>query len=281
MRGSTSARATAGGRPRKRFGQHFLIRPEIAQRIVALAEIGDGDVVLEVGPGRGALTVALADLAGRVVLIEIDRDLVGQLRESFSSRANVRIVEGDVLKMNLVDELADVAPVTVVANLPYNISTPLISRFVEHPELYKRLVLMLQREVAERICATPGGRDYGALSVMVQLTARARVAFRVPPTAFRPQPKVHSAVIVIEPFAHPIFSDEQRAAVRRITRALFAQRRKQLGNLLRRLTDTPVEILQSLDIDPARRPETLSPDDFVRLTRALEPRPAGVPAGGS
>jgi len=268
----------AGVRPRKRFGQHFLVRPEIAQRIVALAEIGDDDAILEIGPGRGALSETLADRARQLVLIEIDRDLVKRLRESFSSRANVRIVEGDVLKMNLVDELGGVAPVTVVANLPYNISTPLISRFVEHPRLYRRLVLMLQWEVAQRICADPGGRDYGALSVMVQLSARARVALRVPPSAFRPQPKVDSAVIVIEPFANPTLGDDERAVVRRITRALFTQRRKQLGNLLRRLTDAPIEILQSLDIDPKRRPETLSPDDFVRLAHALAPQPAAAPA---
>lgn len=260
---------SAHTRPRKRFGQHFLIRPEITHRILGLAELSGTESVLEIGPGRGALTAELLEQCRRLVLIEIDRDLVADLRTRFGAEPNVRIVEGDVLKIDLAAELGDDAPVTVVANLPYNISTPIISRFVGRPELYRRLVLMLQREVAERICAEPGGKEYGALTVAVQLAATARIAMRVPPSAFRPPPKVDSAVIVIEPFARARLSPEERAAVRHVTRELFAQRRKQLGNLMRNLSPRPGAILDSLGIDARRRPETLTPEDFVSIARAL------------
>ncbi len=257
-------------RPRKRFGQHFLIRPEVTERILALAELDGSESVLEIGPGRGALTGELRKRCDQLVVIEIDRDLVADLREQLAGDPGVRIIEGDVLRIDLEQELGPDAPLTVVANLPYNISTPLLARLIDHPELYRRMVLMLQREVAERVCAGPGGRDYGALSVAVQLVAKARISFGVPPDAFRPRPKVDSAVIVVEPFDKPILSAEERAAVRRVTRALFSQRRKQLGKLVRGLSKDGLEILEQMGIDPKRRPETLSPDDFVRLTRAIE-----------
>ncbi len=257
-------------RPRKRFGQHFLIRPEVTERIVALAELDGSESVLEIGPGRGALTTELRKRCNQLVVIEIDRDLVSDLREQLAGDTGVRIIEGDVLRIDLAAELAPDAPLTVVANLPYNISTPLLARLIEHPKLYRRMVLMLQREVAERICAGPGGRDYGALSVAVQLVAKARISFGVPPDAFRPRPKVDSAVIVVEPFETPILSADERAAVRRVTRALFSQRRKQLGKLVRGLSKNGLDILEQMGIDPKRRPETLSPDDFVRLSRAVE-----------
>ncbi len=257
-------------RPRKRFGQHFLIRPEVTQRILALADLQGSESVLEIGPGRGALTKELRHRCARLVVIEIDRDLVADLRQTLAGDTNVRIIEGDVLRIDLEAELARDAPLTVVANLPYNISTPLLARLIERPELFRRLVLMLQREVAERVCAKPGGKDYGALSVAVQLVALPRIAFGVPPSAFRPPPKVDSAVIVVEPFEQPLLSADQRAAVRRVTRALFSQRRKQLGKLVRGLSADARQILEDLQIDPTRRPETLGPDDFVRLTRALE-----------
>ncbi len=257
---------------RKRFGQHFLVRADLAQRIVDIAGLGDAGegTVLEIGPGRGAMTEMLRAKAKTLVVVEIDRDLVRELRARYASQENVHIIEADVLRLDLEAELGDQAPVTVVANLPYNISTPLLGRFFDAPHLYRRLVLMVQREVAERICATPGGKDYGALSVHAQTAARARVAFRVPPSAFRPQPKVESAVIVLEPHRPPTLSAGDRSALRRVTRALFSQRRKQLGNSLQALSGEARNILAALGIDPKRRPETLSPDDFIRLSQALD-----------
>lgn len=266
----------AAHRPRKRFGQHFLIRPEIAQRIVEIAALRGDESVLEIGPGHGALTEVLRQRCARLILIEIDRDLAAALRERYASDGNVRIIEGDVLEVDLETELAGENRLTVVANLPYNISTPILSRFVEGANLYRRLVLMVQAEVAERLCAAPGGRDYGALSVALQLVASARIALRVPRSAFRPQPKVDSAVVVVEPHAETELAVEERPAVRRVTRALFNQRRKQLGNLLRQLTPRAAAVLARLDIDPRRRPETLTPQDFVRLTRAIGDDPGDV-----
>jgi 16S rRNA (adenine1518-N6/adenine1519-N6)-dimethyltransferase len=230
-------------RPRKRFGQHFLTRSDTARRIVDLAEIRPTDTVLEIGPGLGALTRLLLDRTGRLFCVEIDRDL-GALFEPH-------------------------APVVAVANLPYNISTPVLIKLLERPELFLRLVLMLQLEVAQRICAEPGSKAYGALSVHVQLVARARVAFRVAPAAFAPAPKVESAVVVLEP-RDSVVGTPERARLRRVVRTAFSQRRKQLGRSLSRLTPQAGEILAVLGIDPRRRPETLTIDEFVRVTRALD-----------
>jgi 16S rRNA (adenine1518-N6/adenine1519-N6)-dimethyltransferase len=256
-------------RPRKRFAQHFLTQPGIARRIVALAELTADDTVLEIGPGRGALTGFLAEAAGRVVLIEIDRDLAAQMRERFADRPQVEVWEGDVLRMDLRARLAQSATLTAVANLPYNVSTPVLMRLLESSDLFRRLVLMLQREVADRLCAESGSKTYGALSVMAQLAAEVRVAFRVPPTAFSPRPMVDSAVVVLDPRRPVPLTPAERSSVRRVVRAAFSQRRKQLGNGLSPLTPRAHELLTAIGIDPRRRPETLEPGDFVRLARII------------
>jgi 16S rRNA (adenine1518-N6/adenine1519-N6)-dimethyltransferase len=257
-------------RARKRFAQHFLVEPDVARRIVALAGIRDGETVVEIGPGRGALTGLLAERAGRLVLVEIDRDLAAELREAFADRPNVEVVAGDILDVDLRALIGDGEPAVVVANLPYNISTPVLMRLLEASELFRRLVLMLQREVALRLGAAPDSKAYGALSVMVQLVAQPRIAFSVPPDAFRPRPKVDSAVVVIEPFAPPPLAEAERRAVRRVVRAAFSQRRKQLGNALHPLVPDCRELLAGLGIDPRRRAETLRPSDFLTLARAIE-----------
>lgn len=256
-------------RPRKRFAQHFLTQPNIAQRIVELARLTPADTALEIGPGRAALTHLLAAAAGRLWVVEIDRDLADQLRTEFSGRSTVRVVEGDVLEMDLEALLGSVAPVTVVANLPYNISTPLLMQLLSAPRMFRRMVLMLQWEVAERICSPPGSKAYGALSVMMQLVADVRIAFRVPPGAFHPKPKVDSAVIVVEPRARPEVSPEELGAVRRVVRTAFNQRRKQLANALRPLHPQAERVLDAIGIDPRRRPETLSVGEFVEIARAF------------
>jgi 16S rRNA (adenine1518-N6/adenine1519-N6)-dimethyltransferase len=255
-------------RPRRRFGQNFLVQPEIARRIVALAQLDGTQTVVEVGPGRGALTALLAAAARRLILIEIDRDLAADLRQRFTE-PHVEIVERDVLRVDLAALLGEDAPATVVANLPYNVSTPVLQQLLDSPHLFQRLVLMLQREVAERLCAAPDSKAYGALSVAVQLICRAEIAFIVPPGAFRPAPKVESAVIVLDPRHPPPLSALQRQALRRLLRTVFSQRRKQLANSLRALCNDPRAILAPLDIDPKCRPETLRPEDFLRLAAAL------------
>jgi 16S rRNA (adenine1518-N6/adenine1519-N6)-dimethyltransferase len=267
-------RAAPRGRPRefrhrKRFGQHFLTRADTARRIVDLARIDPGDTVLEIGPGLAALTDLLAAKAARVHAIEIDRDLCRRLRERFAGEPRVLVEEGDVLDVDLAALLGPNAPAVVVANLPYNISTPVLVKLLADPRLFRRLVLMLQRELADRICAPPGSRTYGSLSVLVQLVASARVALRVPPSSFSPPPKVESAVVVIEPFTEQPLDEAERAFVRRVVRTAFTLRRKQLGNCLRPLTPAADELLRRLDIDPRRRPETLAVEEFVRVARAL------------
>ncbi len=254
---------------RKRFGQHFLVQPGIAERIVALATIDAADTVLEIGPGRGALTALLAPRCRRLVLIEVDRDLAAALRARYADAPAVEVVEGDVLRVDLAARLGDGAA-TVVANLPYNISTPVLMQLLDQPERFTRLVLMLQREVAERLCATPGEKAYGALSVMVQVVAEARIALRVPPGAFVPPPKVDSAVVVLTPRRPAPLDAPARRALRHVVRTAFSRRRKQLVNVLAPLSDDPRALLATLGFDPRARPETLSPADFVRLAEVVE-----------
>jgi 16S rRNA (adenine1518-N6/adenine1519-N6)-dimethyltransferase len=256
-----------GHEPRKRFGQNFLLRPDIAERIVRLARLTPESSALEIGPGRGALTTHLAAAAGHLILIEVDRDLVAALHGQIQD-PRVEIIEGDILRVDLQQILAGHADIVVIANLPYNISTPVLMRLMERPEQFERLVLMLQKEVAERLCANTGTKAYGALSVVVQLLADVKIAFDVPPTAFRPRPKVVSSVIVVEPFRPSPLDEAMRAPLRQIVRSAFSRRRKQLRNALRPVFADPTRVLQELDIAPERRPETLTPNDFLRLARA-------------
>jgi 16S rRNA (adenine1518-N6/adenine1519-N6)-dimethyltransferase len=256
-------------RPRKRFGQHFLVRRDIAHRIVSLAELSGTETVLEIGPGHAALTEILADAAPELWLVEVDRDLSQSLRERFAARPHVHVVEADILQIDLGQILSGSRPALVVANLPYNISTPVLMKLLDKPERFQRLVLMLQREVAERLVAPPGTKTYGALSVMVQLVARVRIAFPVHPSAFSPRPKVESAVVIVEPCWPPRLSAEELARVRAVVRTAFSQRRKQLGNALAPLVEDPRQALRHIGIDPQRRPETLTTDEFVAITRAF------------
>lgn len=255
---------------RRRFGQHFLVQPAIAERIVALADLRGDETVLEIGPGRGALTALLAARCRRLVLVEVDRDLAAALRTRYAEAPQVELVEGDVLRVDLAARLGGNPPATVIANLPYNISTPVLMRLLATPELFHRLVLMLQHEVAERLCATPGGRTYGALSVVVQAIAEARIALRVPAGAFKPVPRVESAVVVITPRRPPPLDPRRRQALRGAVRAAFTRRRKQLVNVIAPLTDDPRGTLAALGLDPTARPETLAPADFIRLADALD-----------
>lgn len=254
---------------RKRFGQHFLTNAAIAERIVALAGLQGGETVLEIGPGRGALTDLLAARAAHLILVEVDRDLAAALRSRYADAAAIAVVEADVLRIDLAELLGAHAPAVAVANLPYNISTPVMMELLGAPELFSRLVLMLQREVAERIVAASGNKTYGGLSVVVQAVAAARIALRVPPGAFAPVPKVESAVVVIEP-RHPAPLDPaQRRQLRHVVRTAFSARRKQLQNVIAPLTPDPFGVLERLGFDPRARPETLSPSDFVRLAAAV------------
>jgi 16S rRNA (adenine1518-N6/adenine1519-N6)-dimethyltransferase len=259
---------------RKRFGQHFLVQPAIAERIVDLARLRGDETVLEIGPGRGALTAHLATRCARLVLVEVDRDLAAALRARFAATPSVALIQGDVLRVDLAAALGAGAPATVIANLPYNISTPVLMRLLGAPELFDRLILMLQREVAERLCAAPGSKTYGALSVVVQAIAEPRIALRVPPSAFAPVPKVESAVVVLTPRRPVPLDATRRRALRHVVRTAFARRRKQLVNVIAPLTDDPRGALTALALDPTARPETLTPAQFIQLADALAPATA-------
>ena len=264
----------------RRLGQHFLADPHILDRIVAAVEPAPEDVVVEIGPGRGTLTRRLAPRVGQVIAIEKDRRLAGELRsgKGEAGRAgpdNVLVVEGDALSLDWV-RLASEVPLPafkVIGNIPYYITTPLIERALALPTCVL-VVFLVQREVAERLAAAPGSKTYGALSAGVQALAAVERLFPVRRGAFRPAPRVDSALVRLRPLAAPLVTWDEREAWRRFLAGLFSQRRKQLGRSLRALSDRSkehvAEVLGRLGIDPAARPESLGPADLVRLFRATK-----------
>ncbi|MBI2072066.1 MAG: ribosomal RNA small subunit methyltransferase A [Gemmatimonadetes bacterium] len=279
----------------RRLGQHFLADPAILDRIVDALEPHPNDVVIEIGPGRGTLTWRLAPRVGRVVAIERDPRLAAALRREDVQRAtynvqrgvrvslprNVTVVEGDALKLHWPDLLAaqplHVARCTlhafkVIGNIPYYITTPLIEKALS-PPLPEVIVFLVQKEVAERLAAAPGSKTYGALSAGVQAIASVERLFRVSKGAFRPPPKVDSALVRLRPLGEPLVAEPEREAWRRFLARLFSQRRKQLGHSLRALsgrTKGAVEAaLMELQVEPAMRPELLAPQALVRLFRTV------------
>ena len=251
---------------RKSLGQHFLTDRRILQRIVDALEIAPGETIVEIGPGRGSLTELLVLRATRLILIEYDRALAELLRKRYESNPSVSVVEADVLTVHF----ADVAegPFKVIGNVPYYITTPILFHALEQPRP-NRAVFLVQREVADRIVASPGSKEYGALSVNVQSVATAAQVFRVAPGAFHPPPKVESAVIRVEPRNDPVVAGEDEPAFSRFVQDAFGMRRKQMKRVLRSVLDlTPDRadaVLSSARIDPTARPETLSPEDFARV----------------
>ena len=265
-------------RPRKRLGQHFLVDRGVLDRIAdALAPTAD-DVVIEIGPGRGALTDLLVRRAKRVVAIELDRDLVPYLRDRYRDADNVEVIERDVLDVNL-GEVA--GPEFLLAgNVPYYITTPILFHALESPRP-ARAVYLVQREVAERIAAPPGSRTYGALSVNVQAVARAELVARVPPGSFRPPPSVDSAILRLTPRPDPVVEESVESDFRLLVQDAFGLRRKQMRRVVRTVAKLDVEradqVLEMARVDPECRPETLSPEDFARLLQAIR----GVTGRGS
>ena len=277
-RDARDALAAANLRPRKRWGQHFLCDPGIVRRIVELADVADAPAVLEIGPGLGALTDALVARARRVVLVEIDRGLAARLEERYAGQGHVRVVVGDVLELPL-DDVVDAPTATVVANLPYNITTPILFRLLELRARLPRAVVMVQREVADRLAARPGGKEWGVLPALVQAFAEVRLAFRVPPGAFVPRPRVDSAVVDVRWSVAPRVDLDDPDSYRAVVRAAFSQRRKMLRNALADLAAARgldagalAAALARAGIEGDVRAERLSTADFARLARALAPR---------
>ena len=265
-----------GRRPKKRLGQHFLIDPNALQEIVEAAQLTDADLALEIGAGLGFLTSALAVQAKKVVAVELDAMLFTELERKFSHSPHVTLIQADILKQELSPLLCNfpVKQTKVIANLPYYITTPVLWKLLEHHQQLGTCVLMMQMEVAERIVASPGGKDYGSLSIGVCYYAEAEIIQTLHPQQFYPSPQVHSALLRLKLRAEPPVTVENEKLFFRIVRAAFATRRKMLRNaLLRSDVSIDRDVLESafdqLAIDPSRRGETLSIDEFATLANAL------------
>jgi 16S rRNA (adenine1518-N6/adenine1519-N6)-dimethyltransferase len=258
----------AAARLKKSLGQHFLHDARIARRIVDAAGLRPGDAVLEIGPGGGALTRHIIDAAGRVTVVELDRRVLDGLRGAFGDR--VGILHGDILKTDL-SALADRMGVDrwrVIGNLPYYITTPILFHLLEHRARVQDAVIMMQREVAARLVARPGTKDYGILTVECGLLADLEVLFSVQPGAFVPPPGVVSSMVRVRMLPAPRFSVPDEAEFRRLVRATFGKRRKTLRNTLKLYLDAePPE--RPAGIDLSRRPEDLTLEEFVGLSNAL------------
>ena len=267
-------------RARKRFGQNFLSDASVIDRIAGAIDPREADHLVEIGPGRGALTEALLPSGCRLDAIELDRDLTTPLLAAFSVFPHFRLHSADALNFDYASLLpgdstaapgpdADPGdrPLRVVGNLPYNISTPLISRLLEVSELIRDMHFMLQLEVVQRLTATPGSKHWGRLGVFAQLRCATELLFEVPPEAFEPRPKVQSAIVRLVPHAQPLWPDTDRQLLDRVVRAAFAQRRKTLRNNLKGLLDA--DGLQELGIDPGARAETLELAQFVAIAGAV------------
>ncbi len=274
------------------FGQNFLYDPSILKRIIQVAQINREDLVVEIGPGPGRLTRMLAEKVEKVIAIELDETLFEKLKTELAEFKNVELIHGDALKYSY----ENLPEFKVVANIPYYITTPIIFRLLEigrtrpidtqrakeiippHPPLakggrgnfqvkknLKSMTLTIQKEVAERIIAKPGGKDYGVLSIMVQYYAKPSIEFIIPKEAFRPVPKVDSAVIHIEILEKPSVGVKNKEIFSRIVKITFSQRRKMLSNSLKSIRGDVKEWLAEAGIDSNRRPETLSIEEFARL----------------
>jgi 16S rRNA (adenine1518-N6/adenine1519-N6)-dimethyltransferase len=252
--------------PRKRFGQHFLHDPGILRRIVEALAPQPGDRLLEIGPGEGALTLPLLRACGHLVAIELDRDLIESLAERARDVGRLDIVSADVLTVDFA-ALAGDTPLRVVGNLPYNISTPILFHCLEHAAAIRDMHFMLQKEVVDRMAAPPGSKTYGRLSVMLQLRCTVEPLFKVPPGAFRPPPKVDSAVVRLTPLPAHELPDADTRLIERLVRAAFGQRRKTLANALHRIA-TAAQI-DAAGLDPRARAEQLAPGAFVALARQI------------
>ncbi len=261
---------------RKRFGQHFLHDRSVVRRIVEAVDPRPGERLVEVGPGRGALTWDLLERAGEMDAIEIDRDLARLLVEDRRGEARLRVRVDSALDTDFVQMRGTGAALRIVGNLPYNVSTPLMFRLLDQRTAIADMHFMLQREVVARLAAAAGGKDYGRLSVMVAAYAEVERLFDVGPGAFQPAPAVWSAVVRLRPQAEPRFPIGAPGALRALVTTAFSARRKTLRNGLKALL--PAGDIEACGIDPQRRPETLTPAQFGLLAQRYS-RLRGEPSG--
>jgi 16S rRNA (adenine1518-N6/adenine1519-N6)-dimethyltransferase len=250
---------------KRRLGQHFLFDPTILRRIIQSAGLKEDDTVVEIGPGPGRLTRLLSEQVRKVIAIELDTALCEKLKAEFTGTVSVEIIHGDALKFNY----ADIGPFKVVGNIPYYITTPLIFRLLEAKETARSMTFTVQKEVAERIIATPGTKNYGVLSVMAQYHTLPELKFIIQKGSFRPVPRVDSAVVHMTILPMPSVFVKNERLFFSIVRTAFAQRRKMLGNSLKPFGKQIKELLTGAGIDPMRRPETVSLREFATLAEAL------------
>lgn len=256
-------------RAKKSLGQNFLRDNAFVERIVDSLDLSDKDTVFEIGSGQGALTGKLIEKAGRVIAIEFDRDMIAILDERFGSADNFELIKADALSVDFAELFGDAASdrrAKLVANLPYNISTPILQRLIDQRELFSEIVLMFQREVVTRITAPAGGKNRGFLSVLVENAFDTEYLFDVPPGAFQPVPKVWSAVVRLVP--KPVDLTDY-SLFRKVVSMSFAQKRKTIFNNLKSTIEEAAYILSEAKIDANRRAETLTLDEWWTLTRTI------------
>ena len=254
-------------RARKRFGQNFLIDHGIIREIVRAIHPKPDDQLVEIGPGKGAITQLLADACDNLSVIELDRDLVPWLKIKFEKHPNFQLFQADALSFDFAQLVQQERPLRIVGNLPYNISTPLIFHLLSYSGQVADMHFMLQKEVVKRMAAKPGESAYGRLGIMVQYYCAVENLFEVPPTAFDPAPKVDSAIVRLRPYKTLPFPADNIQVFERLVNVAFQQRRKTLRNALKQLL--PVEVIDSLPVDAGARAETLSLQIFVELANIL------------
>ncbi len=261
-------------KPKKSLSQNFLTNDRAARRIVESLDLKKEDIVLEIGAGKGALTGYLLEKVDKVLAVEIDKRLCSYLKQRFSNKKNLKLINKDILKINFRDLIGPGNFCKVVGNLPYQITSPLLSLLLENKKLITFCVLTVQKDVALRICASPGDKDWSPLSIAVQLYSDVKIVFHLKPRSFFPPPKVESSVIEIVFLTEPrVFVSDEKLFFN-VVRSAFGQRRKMILNSLTANLDLPKKeievIFNKVGIDPYRRAETLSLDEFARLSFAMK-----------
>ncbi len=257
--------------PRKRFGQNFLHDHNIIYNILSSLQAKPDEHWVEIGPGLGALTEPLLKQGLRLDIIELDRDLVVLLKSKFNQQEHLKIFSADALKFDFSSLVENNEKLRIIGNLPYNISTPLMFHLLDNASCIEDMHFMLQKEVVDRICAVPDSKKYGRLSVMMQYYCATELLFDVPPESFDPAPKVMSAIVRLVPHQQPPVKVNDIKILNRVVTQAFSQRRKTLRNSLKKLIDEKAII--ALEIDPTLRAETLSLDDFAKLSNLLQELP--------
>jgi len=255
-------------RPRKRFGQNFLIDPNVAQKIIRAIDPKAEEVILEIGPGLGMLTQFLLPKCKKLIAVELDRRLAQRLRERFAEARNFHLIEGDFLQVDLGALAEQEGRLRLLGNIPYQITSPVMFKAIDARGGLGDMILLIQREVAQRVVARPGSKDYGILSIFSQVYARPEILFTVSRNVFRPRPEVESALVRWDFTARPLFPLRDEATFRKLVKGVFRYRRKMLRNALREIPELEIDI-EHLAIDLERRPEELSVAEWVALSQGL------------